>query len=352
MGNMTGIYSGNSQSVFSPKGLVQAAALPEKLKPYHFDHVLVSPAWRTQRTILPYLATNNLQAEIWPEIEEVDCGLTGDETPAASFPDGDLIEREDTNAFQFRDGAATRHAHSRNREQTMAQLLRAVELIQKRFGGTGNSILLVSHGCSGGRIAELLLGLKARGRFSPANTALFHIRQDGDGHATLLTLNDAAPNFFDQFILTDGPGPTIPGFVNLAGAWKIRAGDEDRGDWLETRVPGGWENDALPDYDGIAWYRHEFVIDETTQTIWSNRDVVLVMGAIDDADETFLNGTKIGASGIFPPNEKTAFNKPRQYIFPAALIAPTNVLSIRVSDWMGGGGLWRAPVLLGPADGL
>jgi sialate O-acetylesterase len=201
-------------------------------------------------------------------------------------------------------------------------------------------------------MAELLLGLRPRGRFSPENTGIIHIRQEDDGRSELLLLNDKPPSFFDRFILTDGPGPEIPGFVNLAGTWKIRAGDADEGEWLDTVVPGGWEKDALPAYDGIAWYRHDFVVSEETRATWGQREVVLVMGGIDDADETFLNGRKIGASGVFPPDQVSAYNQPRRYAFPVGLLQLTNLLTIRVSDWMGGGGLWRAPVLIGPADGL
>jgi len=352
MGNVTGDYSDTNQCTFSPRGLKQIDALPAKLKPYTFDAILVSPAWRTQRTIMPYLQANKLQAEICPEIEEVFCGIEGDEKPASDVPVGDGIVLEDADVFRFRDDPASFHYKPDHRAEALTQLQRGLKLIQDRYAQSGKTILLVSHGCSGGRMAELLLGLKPRGRFSPENTAIIHIRQEDDGRSELLLLNDKKPSFFDRFILSDGAAPDIPGFVNLAGTWEIRAGDADRGEWLVTTVPGAWEKDALADYDGIAWYRHSFEIPEATRAVWGPRDIVLVMGGIDDADETFLNGKKIGASGAFPPDQVSAYNEPRRYIFPVGLLQLTNVLTIRVSDWMGGGGLWRAPVLLGPADQL
>ena len=76
------------------------------------------------------------------------------------------------------------------------------------------------------------------------------------------------------------------------------------------------------------------------------------MGAIDDADETFLNGQRIGATGEFPPAQVTAWDKPRLYEFDRSLLAETNVLAVRVSDWMGGGGIWKGPVAVGPAAEL
>ena len=350
MGNVTGDYSVTNQCTFSKKGLQQVDALPAKLAAYRFDAILVSPAWRTQRTIMPYLKANGLRAEICPEIEEVFCGIDGDENPARDVPLGDEIVLEDETVFHFRDASARRHFDPDHETEALTQLRRGLQLIQERYAGSGKTILLVSHGCSGGRMAELLLGLKPRGRFSPQNTAIIHIRQEDDGSSELLLLNDKPPTFFDRFILTDGSGPEVPGFINLAGMWKIRAGDADEGAWLETKVPGGWEKDALPDYDGIAWYQHAFEVPQAARAAWGKGDVVLVMGGIDDADETFLNGDKIGASGEFPPGQVSAYNVARRYVIPARLLQPTNILTIRVSDWMGGGGLWRAPVMLGPAD--
>jgi broad specificity phosphatase PhoE len=351
VGNVTGDYSDENQRTFSDKGREQVAALAGRLEPYAFDAILVSPLWRTQQTILPYLRGRGLQGELWPELAESDCGVTGDETPADSLPFGEPIERVDTNVFQYRDDATMHVYEAHGRRASLAQLRKGVDLVLKEFSGSGKSILLVGHGCTGARMAELFLGLKPRGRFTPANTALFHIRVEDDGSAELLLMNDRKPNFFDRFILTDGRGPEIPGFVNLAGMWSVRKDDEaDR--WLNTRVPGSWEKDALPEYDGVAWYRHDFEIDPATRAVWGNRDVVLAMGGIDDADETFLNGTRVGASGTCPPNEVTAYRTPRFYPIPTGLLASSNEITIRVCDWMGDGGLWRAPVLLGPADAL
>ena len=73
MGNVTLDYSEINQNTLSPKGLQQVAALPAKLEGLKFDEILVSPAWRTQKTILSYLEKNDRKAEICPEIEEVDC---------------------------------------------------------------------------------------------------------------------------------------------------------------------------------------------------------------------------------------------------------------------------------------
>src|SRR5262245_27261333 len=54
--------------------------------------------------------------------------------------------------------------------------------------------------------------------------------------------------------------------VSLAGAWKFEIGDNPRyrerdfddSKWEKIRVPGAWENQGFPGYDGFAWYRRSF----------------------------------------------------------------------------------------------
>jgi broad specificity phosphatase PhoE len=63
-------YVGNSDT-FSDLGWAQAGIVPDKLKGFHFDHIAVSPKWRTRNTILPYLKKESRKGEIWPELTEV-----------------------------------------------------------------------------------------------------------------------------------------------------------------------------------------------------------------------------------------------------------------------------------------
>jgi broad specificity phosphatase PhoE len=149
----------------------------------------------------------------------------------------------------------------------------------------------------------------------------------------------------------------VPDYYSLAGKWHINAGDDeawaaidlDDSQWKSTEVPGGWESDALPDYDGIAWYRHRFAVPAEYRELWGDKPLAIALGAIDDADVTYLNGERIGQSGRFPPDEKTAFDEMRVYPFDAELLSDeANVLAVQVNDWMGGGGIWKGPVAIGP----
>jgi hypothetical protein len=152
----------------------------------------------------------------------------------------------------------------------------------------------------------------------------------------------------------------FPSYYGLGGTWKLQAGDDaawsapgwDDSAWKDTLVPSRWEAKVLPDYDGEAWYRFSFTVPADLVADWKDKPLAIALGSIDDADETFLNGRRIGASGEFPPKAETAFNVPRLYSFDRAHLAERNVLAVRVSDWGGFGGIWRGPLAIGPADEL
>ena len=138
--------------------------------------------------------------------------------------------------------------------------------------------------------------------------------------------------------------------LDLEGAWKFEIGDNlawahpDFNDqaWEEIEVPGSWENEGFPGYDGYAWYRTQFIIpaEET------GNDLYLRLGYIDDVDEVFLNGRLVGSSGGFPPQYQTAYNIFRNYLIPAVLLSfgTENVLAVRVFDEHLEGGIVKGPV--------
>ncbi len=137
--------------------------------------------------------------------------------------------------------------------------------------------------------------------------------------------------------------------VSLSGFWKFSVGDNpswatpgynDR-NWDEIRVPGKWEDNGYSDYNGYAWYRIKFTIhnvDESTP-------IYLVFGRIDDTDEIYLNGKKIGRTGSFPPNYRSAYNERRKYRLPREYLSftGTNVLAVRVYDSYLEGGIINGP---------
>ncbi len=66
------------------------------------------------------------------------------------------------------------------------------------------------------------------------------------------------------------------------------------------------------------------------------KDMLLSLGKLDDRDETWFNGQKVGAS----QGTESEWNVERKYVVPGALVkAGKNVIAVRVWDSFGGGGL-------------
>jgi sialate O-acetylesterase len=80
----------------------------------------------------------------------------------------------------------------------------------------------------------------------------------------------------DNWIFTIGDDP----------AYKNEVVDESK--WIKIRVPGNWEDQGFPNYDGFAWYRLHFEVDDDL----GEQPLYLFLGKIDDLDETFLNGVR------------------------------------------------------------
>ena len=71
-------------------------------------------------------------------------------------------------------------------------------------------------------------------------------------------------------------------------------------DWARLRVPGFWEKEyggTLQAYDGYAWYRCFVKVPGE----WKGTPLSLELGLIDDCDETFFNGVRVGAMGSLKP---------------------------------------------------
>lgn len=93
-------------------------------------------------------------------------------------------------------------------------------------------------------------------------------------------------------------------------------------------VPGQWESSVLPGFNGIVLMQREIDIPAG----WAGKPVELHLGAIDDEDVTYFNGTKIA--------EGSGYNVERTYTVPAELVKGGKALiTVRVTDFEGEGGI-------------
>jgi sialate O-acetylesterase len=100
--------------------------------------------------------------------------------------------------------------------------------------------------------------------------------------------------------------------------------------WKTFRLPGYYDAQELPHFDGVIWFRK--TIEDAT--IQPGKPAFLSLGFSDDTEEVFVNGTKIGGS-------RDASTLAKHYLLPAgALKSGKNTLAIRVQDKGGRGGFY------------
>lgn len=148
--------------------------------------------------------------------------------------------------------------------------------------------------------------------------------------------------------------------IDLSGKWAFKTGDDmkwkqpdfDDTSWPAVAVPAYWETQGYENYDGIAWYRFKFKATPAISN--SDKQTILMFGAVDDADEAYVNGEKVGGLGKFPPENKSAWGVQRVYEIPKHLLKPDveNVIAVRVNDTGSGGGIWKGPVMAAAYDAV
>ena len=107
----------------------------------------------------------------------------------------------------------------------------------------------------------------------------------------------------------------------------------DDAGWQKMIIPQLWENAGLPDYDGVVWFRYEFMLDDAE----AKAGITLNLGMIDDSDISYVNDQIVGST-INKYGEKRSYK-----VEPGILKKGKNVIAIRVIDTGGGGGIWGDP---------
>lgn len=114
--------------------------------------------------------------------------------------------------------------------------------------------------------------------------------------------------------------------TKAAADWKNPGYDVST--WETVKVPGVID----PEIDGVVWFRRDVELPAS----WAGKDLRLSLGAIDDCDETFFNGVKVGGIGPDTPNY---WEYKRMYTIPGKLVkAGKNTIAVRVIDTFGNGG--------------
>jgi cephalosporin-C deacetylase-like acetyl esterase len=151
-------------------------------------------------------------------------------------------------------------------------------------------------------------------------------------------------------------GPSVSQSI-VPAEWRFLTGDKQEyidsatNDywWHKISPLTSWEKQGFPGYDGFAWYRVKVVVPVSMKKNACKYDgLILNLGKIDDADQTWFNGHMVGATGKMPPDYAGAYDVPRSYLIPPEYVrwGGKNSIAVRVYDAGGDGGLWGGPVEL------
>jgi hypothetical protein len=118
--------------------------------------------------------------------------------------------------------------------------------------------------------------------------------------------------------------------------------------WKEIRTGRVWQQQGFPDYHGYAWYRMHVVIPSSLKNSSTWKDSLRIyLAHVNDVDETFLNGVKIGQIGGFP-DDPSGYNSKWPFVREYHIAANNpiikwdreNIIAIRVYDGGGSGGIF------------
>lgn len=138
-----------------------------------------------------------------------------------------------------------------------------------------------------------------------------------------------------RFALGDDPARADPQF--------------DDHDWPVLATNLNYEKQGFAGYDGWSWYRiHVTIPSSLKKSVFWKKRLRIYLSSIDDVDETFLNGIRIGQTGRLPGDPAgydTKWQALREYFvdLDGARVRwdADNVIAIRVFDGSGGGGFHR-----------
>ncbi len=149
--------------------------------------------------------------------------------------------------------------------------------------------------------------------------------------AQVLTIESA------PFRKGDNPAWQQPGFDD--SAWQVLSLDKS------------WTAQGVDSQNDFGWYRLHAVIPSSLKK-GVTRDILLDLGPIDDADETYFNGHLVGKTGRFPTDEggyMGKWNTPRTYLVKPEWIRwdKDNVIAVRVYNSGDPGGFFKRPAYVG-----
>lgn len=147
----------------------------------------------------------------------------------------------------------------------------------------------------------------------------------------------------------------IPYQFILEGVWEMKMNKwrsrktKFFANWKQIMVPMRWDQIGIRNYRDIAWYRKYFNLPNDFPT----GDLSLIIGKIDDFDEVYINGVKIGETNDGRPfGDSESWRQHRVYPIPASCLKKNevNTILVKVLDIGIDGGIYEGPITIVPSS--
>lgn len=181
-----------------------------------------------------------------------------------------------------------------------------IGIIEADWGGTPAQAWIPAHGLAG--MPEYKAALEYLAALSP------------DPNERERNLAAFADRWWDALDgRSDSPG----------SEWASDAFD-DAG-WRSMTLPATMQDDGLDRFDGLVYFRRTIDLPEAL----AGKAGTLELGPIDDRDDAYVNGTRIGST-----REDGQWSRPRVYAVPPGVLrAGKNTIGVRLLDTAGPGGI-------------
>jgi sialate O-acetylesterase len=314
----------------------------------NWKNKVLTPAYGGPYTITfddgePLILKNILIGEIWicsgqSNMEMQMTGPYGDVlniqqelADAANYPEIRMLKIDNKTSFQPQTNVPVKWGWNVCNSQTVRDFSAVAYFFAKNLYDDKHIPIGIINSTWGGTVAEAWTSgnaLKTMPAFAPFVKA-------AEGGLTQQKLDAKYQD--DLRIWLNNINAKDPAYKQGKLVWTMLGFDDSA--WPQMNIPTYWEQAGVPDYDGTIWFRKKVNVPAN----WAGKDLKLDIGAIDDYDDSFFNGTEIGHTELFIYK--------RSYTIPASLVhTGENTIAIRVFDNGGFGGINKGPVLLSLAN--
>ena len=105
--------------------------------------------------------------------------------------------------------------------------------------------------------------------------------------------------------------------------------------WEKQPIGIAWKDEHGADYDGIAWYRSDFQVDELDEHL------ALLFGAVDKSSTVWVNGVLAGENSYDPITSPNAWKDPFSISLNEFIQTGNNTVIVRVESRSGVGGIYK-----------